>query len=60
MMSMKFIRGMAAGTLFGMAAGIMFVPSMSRTTRRKIRRANKYMLGTAEDIVGSMKDMVER
>lgn len=59
-MAAKFIKGVTAGALIGMAAGMMMVPSMDRQTKRKLKRANRYMMGTAEDMMCSMKHMMDK
>lgn len=59
-MSMKFVRGIATGALMGMAIGAAVVPSMNKKTKRKIKRAKRHVMSTAEDIVGTMRNMVEK
>ncbi|AKA70821.1 YtxH domain-containing protein [Clostridium scatologenes] len=44
------------GALVGAALGMMLVPGMDRTTKRRIKRTAKYMKNMAEDAYDGMKD----
>ncbi|AWZ49238.1 YtxH domain-containing protein [Hathewaya limosa] len=57
-MGAKFAKGITAGALIGMAAGMMMVPSMDRQTKRKIRRANRVVKSYGGDMINSMRDMM--
>ncbi|HEY5561278.1 MAG TPA: YtxH domain-containing protein [Clostridiaceae bacterium] len=48
----KFI----AGALIGAAAGIMFLPEMSRGSRRKLRRTRRAVVDVASDVYDNMKN----
>ncbi|CAM2942535.1 YtxH domain-containing protein [Hathewaya histolytica] len=59
-MGSKFFRGMTTGALVGIAAGMMMLPSMDRTTRRRIKRAAKTFRGTTTGMMDSMMGMMNR
>ncbi|NMM65048.1 YtxH domain-containing protein [Clostridium sp. P21] len=44
------------GALVGAALGMMLVPGMDRTTRKRIKRTAKYMKNMAEDAYDNMRD----
>ncbi|MCY6370952.1 YtxH domain-containing protein [Clostridium ganghwense] len=48
-MKAKFIRGMTTGAIIGVTAGMLLVPQMNRSTRKRLRRGSRNMLNTAED-----------
>lgn len=54
----KFVAGVTAGAMIGVAAGMMMSPSIDRSTKRKIRRSGRYMMEMAEDAYHSMKHMM--
>lgn len=45
----RFMKGIVAGTVIGMAAAMMIIPSMDRRTQRNMRRAGRRMIDMAED-----------
>lgn len=45
----RFMKGVVAGTVIGMAAAMMIIPSMDRKTQRNMRRAGRRMVDMAED-----------
>ncbi|MCT8978344.1 YtxH domain-containing protein [Clostridium sp. CX1] len=47
----KFI----AGAIVGAAVGMMMMPDLDRSTKRKIRRTAKFMKNVAEDAFDGMK-----
>lgn len=50
----RFITGITAGTLIGVAAGMIMSPQVDRSTRRRIRRSGRYMRDMAEDVYDGM------
>lgn len=54
----RFIIGMTAGTIMGIAAG-MLMPEMDRGTRRRVRRTGRYMRDMAEDAYDGMRNMMK-
>lgn len=57
-MAGRFIKGLTTGALIGAAAGMMMVPEMSRKTRKMLKRSNRTMMNTAENLVDAMKNMM--
>ncbi len=57
-MTGRFIKGLTTGAIIGAAAGMMMVPEMSRKTRKMIKRSNRTMMNTAENIVDAMRNMM--
>lgn len=45
----RFMKGIMAGTVIGMAAAMIIFPSMDRKTQRTVRRAGRRMMDMAED-----------
>lgn len=54
----RFIIGMTAGTIMGLAAGMM-MPDMDRGTRRRMRRTGRYMRDMAEGAYDGMRNMMK-
>jgi gas vesicle protein len=50
----RFIKGMAAGVLIGVAAEMMMLPKCDRRTRRRMRRAGEKMRSMMGDTYGGM------
>ena len=50
----KFINGITTGAIIGAAIGMMVVPELDRTTRKKIQRSSKMMRNMAGDIYDNM------
>jgi gas vesicle protein len=46
----KFI----AGALLGAAAGIMFMPEMSRDSKKRLRRTKRAVMNAASDVYSNM------
>ena len=53
-MRAKFIKGMTAGALIGAAAGMMLIPQMDRSTRKKMQRTGRIVKDRAEDVYENM------
>ncbi len=51
----KFVAGMTAGALMGAAMGMMLMPGMDRSTKRRIRKATKYVKDAAGDAYDDMR-----
>ncbi len=50
----RFIKGVAAGVLIGVAAEMMMLPNCDRRTRRRMRRAGDRMRSMMEDTYDGM------
>lgn len=53
---MKVLRVMTAGAVIGAVAGMLIVPQLSWSTRRKFSRSSRMIRDTAGELVGSMRD----
>ncbi|WP_461207685.1 YtxH domain-containing protein [Clostridium sp. DL1XJH146] len=58
-MSGRYIKGITAGAMLGAAAGMMMIPRMKRSTRRRIMHGGKRVINTAEDVYDAMMHMVK-
>lgn len=54
----KFIKGIAAGAVIGMAVEMVMVSKMDKRTQRSMRRAAKKMMNMAEDTYDVMVDWI--
>lgn len=54
----RFIKGMAAGILIGVAAEMMMLPNCDRRTRRRMKRVGARMRGMMEDTYGGMYNLI--
>ncbi len=54
----KFIKGIAAGAVIGMAVEMVMVSKMDKRTQRSMRRAAKKMMNMAEDTYDGMVDWI--
>lgn len=54
----KFIKGIAAGAVIGMAVEMVMVSKMDKRTQRSMRRAAKKMVNMAEDTYDGMVDWI--
>lgn len=55
----NFIRGMTAGALIGAAAGILFIPNMSKNSRNRFERAGRKITGFTSNIWDGIRDSVK-
>ncbi|WMJ80804.1 YtxH domain-containing protein [Clostridium sp. MB40-C1] len=55
-MRAKFVRGMTAGAVLGMTAGMLLVPQMNRGTRKRLRRNGRNMIHTVEGVYDTIMD----
>ena len=55
---MRFSSGVVTGIVLGAAAGVMAMPMMSRSTKRKITRTSRRMMNSAERTIGDMMGIV--
>lgn len=53
----RSMRSMTMGAIIGAAAGMLVVPHLDRSTRRRIRKTGRVILNTAGDVYDMMKDM---
>jgi len=54
----KFISTMAAGAIIGVAAGVMLIPNMDRSTRKRAKKTGKIVMNMAGDMYDSVKDYI--
>ena len=47
-------KGLIAGTLVGMGAGMLAASNMSNATKRRIKKSTKKMMNSAENILEDM------
>ena len=57
-MNNKFISTITAGAIIGMAAGVMLIPNMDRSTRRRAKKTGKMVMNMAGDVYDNMKDHI--
>ncbi|MBU3158298.1 YtxH domain-containing protein [Clostridium frigoris] len=57
-MQNKFISTITAGAIIGVAAGMMLIPNMDRSTRRRAKKTGKMVMNIAGDMYDNMKDRV--
>ena len=54
----KFISTIAAGAIIGVAAGVMLIPNMDRSTRKRAKKTGKIVMNMAGDMYDSVKDYI--
>ena len=54
----RFIKGMAAGVLIGVAVEMMILPNCDRRTRRRMKRAGEKMRSMMEDTYDGMQNFI--
>lgn len=54
----KFISTITAGAIIGVAAGVMLLPNMDRSTRRRAKKTGKMVINMAGDVFDNMKDYI--
>lgn len=59
-MMAKYVRGMIAGTMIGVGAAAAITNSMSRGTKRRMRRTSRRMMNSAQNIMGGVMQMTKR
>ena len=52
----KFISTITAGAIIGVAAGVMLLPNMDRTTRKRARKTGRMLMNMTGSMYDSMKD----
>lgn len=50
-----FLKGITTGALVGAAIGMMFMPEMDRSTRKRIKRSGRMVRHMAGDMYDVMK-----
>lgn len=50
-----FMKGITTGALVGAAIGMMFMPEMDRSTRKRIKRSGRMVRHMAGDMYDVMK-----
>ncbi|EJP6472700.1 YtxH domain-containing protein [Clostridium sp. FAM 1755] len=53
-----FLSGVTTGIVLGATAGMLIVPQLDRSTRKKIRRTSRTMIGMAGNVAGNMRSMM--
>lgn len=53
----RFVNGITTGAIIGAAVGMMVVPQLDRSTRKRIRRSGKMAMNMAGDIYESMMNL---
>lgn len=51
----KFLKGMTAGAIIGAAAGMLFMPEIDRSTKKKIRRSARNMRNAANEAYDNVR-----
>ncbi|MBU3091849.1 YtxH domain-containing protein [Clostridium sp. CM028] len=54
----KFISTITAGAIIGVAAGVMLIPNMDRSTKRRAKKAGKVVMNMAGDMYDNVKDYI--
>ncbi|MBE6071737.1 MAG: YtxH domain-containing protein [Clostridium butyricum] len=54
----RFVKGMAAGILIGVAAEMMMLPNYDRRTRRRMKRVGARMRCMMEDTYGGIHHLM--
>ncbi|MGG7151778.1 YtxH domain-containing protein [Clostridium neonatale] len=54
----RFIKGMAAGVLIGVAVEMMMLPNCDRRTRRRMKRAGEKIRSMMEDTYDGMQNFI--
>ena len=57
-MHSKFISTITAGAIIGVAAGVMLIPNMDRSTKRRAKKTGKMVMNMAEDMYDNVKDYI--
>jgi gas vesicle protein len=50
----KYMRGFVVGSMIGVAAGMLLLPQMDGSTRKKVMRTGKGMVENASHIIPRM------
>ncbi|AEE96036.1 YtxH domain-containing protein [Mahella australiensis] len=56
-MGNKYFRGFMMGAMIGVAAGMVILPQLNASTRKRIAQTSRKMVNKAGDTVGDMMDM---
>jgi gas vesicle protein len=54
----KFVSTMTVGAVIGVVAATMLIPNMDRSTKRRVKRTGKMVMGMAGDVYDSMKEYI--
>lgn len=57
-MQSKFISTITTGAIIGVVASAMLIPNMDRSTKRRVKRTGKMVMGMAEDMFFNVKDHI--
>lgn len=58
-MRAKFIKGMTAGMLLGATAGMMMMPQVDRSTKRKMKKSARMIRNTADDMYDYVRNVAK-
>ena len=54
----RYMKGIVTGTVIGMAAAMMIIPSMDRRTQKTVRRVSRKMIDVAGDAYDGVMDLM--
>lgn len=54
-----FVKGLAAGTIMGAAAGMILLPNMDRKTQQRMKKSYRNFKDSAEDVYSNIVDWVK-
>lgn len=54
-MKSKYIKGFIAGSMLGVAAGMLLMPEINTDMRKRVMDAGKNMMGSASQMIPGMK-----
>jgi gas vesicle protein len=58
-MGRKLMTGLTTGAILGAAAGMLLMPELDRSTRKRIKKSGKIMRNTAGDMYDNMKNWIK-
>ncbi|MFT5871935.1 MAG: gas vesicle protein [Clostridium sp.] len=54
----KFLSTITTGAVIGIVAGAMLMPNMDRSTKRRVKKTGRMVMGMAEDMYDNVKDYI--
>lgn len=58
-MKVGFIKGLAAGTIMGVATSMVLLPNMDRGTQKRMKRSYRDFRNSAEGVYSNIVDWVK-
>lgn len=55
----RFIKGITTGAVIGTIGGMLLIPQMDRSTRRKIKKSRRFVKNSAEELYSGIMDWVK-